>query len=152
VKREPRWLLKAAVLAIHERLLAEHGGAAGVLNEGSLDNALAAARNRYLYDNADVFQLAATYAHSLTRNHPFRDGNKRVAITAATVFLGLNGYRFEASKGEASAATYALSERKLDEAAFAAWLKTKSVRVLVKRARISGPPRGKKPLPRKKKS
>jgi len=152
VKGEPRWLSKAAVLAIHERLLAEHGGAPGVLNEGSLETALAAARNRYLYDKADVFQLAATYAHSLTRNHPFSDGNKRVAITAAVVFLGVNGYRFEASKGEASAATWALSERKLDEAAFAAWLKTTSVRVPVKRARISGGSRGKKRLPRKRKS
>ncbi len=150
MKKEPRWLLKEAMLAIHERLLAEHCGAAGVLNEGVLEAVLRAARNRYLHDDADIFQLAATYAHALTRNHPFSDGNRRVAITAAAVFLGLNGYRLEASEADASAATYALSERKLDEAAFAAWVETSSVRVPVKRARTSGAPPGKKRLPRKK--
>ena len=150
MRKEPKWLSKAALLAIHERLLAEHGGVAGVLNEGSLEAVLAAARNRYLYDNANVFQLAATYAHSLTRNHPFGDGNKRVAITAAAVFLGLNGYRLEASEGDAVVATRALSERKLDEAAFAAWLETSSVRVLAKRARASRAPHSKRRLPRRK--
>jgi death-on-curing protein len=124
VTKEPKWLSKASVLAIHERLLAEHGGAEGILDEGSLEAVLAAPRNRFLYEQADVFQLAATYAQALTRNHPFRDGNKRVALTAAAVFLEKNGHLLGAAEGDAATATVALVERKMDEAGFAAWLRT----------------------------
>ena len=123
MSKEPKWLSKAAVLAIHERLLAEHGGVAGILDEGALDGALAAPKNRYLYELTDIFRLAATYAHALTRNHPFGDGNKRVALTAAGVFLELNGYRLRSSESEAVTAVVALSERTVDEAGFAAWLR-----------------------------
>jgi death-on-curing protein len=123
VRKKPTWFSKAAVLAIHERLLAEHGGATGILDEGLLDAALASPRNHLVYGQADIFRLAAAYAHSLTRNHPFSDGNKRVALTVAGVFLELNGFRLVAPEQDAVTATLALSERKLDEDAFAAWLK-----------------------------
>jgi len=128
VSEEPKWLSKVAVLAIHERLLAEHGGAEGILDEGSLDAALAAPRNRFLYEQADVFRLAAAYAHGLTRNHPFRDGKKRVALTAAAVFLERNGYLLGASEGDAATAIVALVERKMDEAGFAGWVGTNCTR------------------------
>ncbi len=104
-------------------LLAEHGGAAGILDEGLLDAAVASPRNHFAYDQPDLFHLAATYAHGLTRNHPFSDGNKRVALTATGVFLELNGFRLDAPEQEAVAATIALSDRTLDAGAFAAWLK-----------------------------
>jgi death-on-curing protein len=133
VTREPKWLSKAAVLAIHERLLAEHGGAGGILDEGSLEAALAAPRNRFLYDQADVFRLAAAYAQALTRNHPFRDGNKRVALTAAAVFLERNGYLLGSSESDAAAAMVALVERKMDEVRLADWLRVSCARVLRKR-------------------
>lgn len=132
--KEPKWLLKAAVLAIHERLLAEHGGAGGILDEGLLDAALAAPRNRFLYEKADVFRLAAAYAQALTRNHPFRDGNKRVALTAAAVFLERNGHLLEAPERDAAAAMVALVERKMDEAGLANWLRASSARVQLKRS------------------
>jgi death-on-curing protein len=134
VSKEPRWLSKAAVLAIHERLLAEHGGAAGILDEGSLEAALAAPRNRFLYEQADVFRLAAAYAHAFTRNHPFSDGNKRVALTAAAVFLELNGYLLGASERDAATAIGALVERKMDEAGLAVWLRASCARVPRKRS------------------
>ena len=139
--REPRWLSKAAVLAIHERLLAEHGGAAGILDEGLLDAALAGPRNHFAYDQPDIFQLPAAYAHGLTRNHPFSDGNKRVALTVAGVFLELNGFRLDAPEGEAVTATLALSERTLDAGAFAAWLKASCTEVPRSRAAGSAPKR-----------
>lgn len=134
MSKEPKWLSKAAALAIHERLLAEHGGAVGYHDEGSLDAALAAPRNRFLYDQADVFRLAAAYAQAFTRNHPFRDGNKRVALTAAAVFLERNGHLLGASEGDAATAMFALVERKMDEVGFAAWLRTNSTRVARKRS------------------
>jgi len=123
VTKRPRWLSKAAILAIHESLLAEHGGATGVRDEGLLDAAIASPRNHHAYERADVFQLAAANANALTRNHPFSDGDKRVALTVAGVFLELNGYRLDAPEQEAVAATVGLSARTLDEAAFAAWLR-----------------------------
>ena len=93
----PRWVSKQAVLAIHERLLAEHGGAPGLLDEGLLDAALASPRNHFAYERADIPRLAAAYAYALTQNHPFADGNKRIALTVAGVFMELNGLRLEAS-------------------------------------------------------
>lgn len=135
--KEPRWLSKEAVLAIHESLLAEHGGAVGKYDEESLVAALASPRNHFLYEKADIFRLAAVYAHGLTRNHPFRDGNKRVALTVAGVFLELNGYRLEAPEKDAVSAILALSERKLDEGGFADWLKVSCSNLGRTRARRS---------------
>ena len=129
MKDEPRWVSKTAVLALHEAMLAEHGGAAGLLDEGRPDAALAGPRNQFAYGRVDVWSLAAAYAHAITRDHPFHDGNKRVALTVAGVFLELNGFRLEASEQDAVGAIVALSSRKLDEARFAAWLKDASRKI-----------------------
>jgi len=118
----------AAVLAIHERLIAEHGGAAGLRDEHLLESALASPLNHLVYAKADMFGLAAAYAFALTRNHPFHDGNKRVALTAAGVFLEMNGYRMNASELDAAGATRALAERAMDEVEFAEWLRRSSVK------------------------
>jgi death-on-curing protein len=126
VKKEPTWISKPAVLALHERLLAEHGGAPGILDEGLLDAALAAPKNRLAYERDDVFRLAAAYAHALTQNHPFRDGNKRVAFTVAGVFLELNGFRLQAPETEAVTAVLALTTRQAGEEQFAVWLRASS--------------------------
>jgi death-on-curing protein len=124
----PRWVPKSAVLAIHERLLAEHGGSPGILNEGGLDAALASPQNHLAHGNPDLFDLAAQYASALTRNHPFQDGNKRVAFTVAGVFLELNGFRLDAPEQEAVSAMIALSSRAFGESVFAAWLRKNSSR------------------------
>jgi death-on-curing protein len=126
VRKEPKWISRQAVLALHERLLAEHGGAPGLLDEGLLEAALASPRNHLAYEQVDIFRLAAAYAHALTRDHPFSDGNKRIALTVAGVFPELNGYRLEAPEVEAVAATTALSTRQLDERGFAEWLRASS--------------------------
>lgn len=126
MKKEPRWISKEAVLALHEMLLAEHGGAPGLLDEGLLEAALASPRNHRAYEQADIFRLAAAYAHANTRDHPFSDGNKRIALTVAGVFLELNGYRLEAPEVEAATATNALASRELNELGFAEWLRTSS--------------------------
>lgn len=136
--KEPRWLSKAAVLAIHETLLAQHGGAAGILDEGLLDAALMGPRNHFAYDQPDI---AAAYAHGLTRNHPFSDGNRRVALTVAGVFLELNGFRLNAPEQEAVTATLALSERTLDAGTFAAWLKESCAEIPRTKAAGSTPKR-----------
>jgi prophage maintenance system killer protein len=60
---------------------------------------------------------------------PLSDGNKRVALTAAAVFLERNGHLLGASEGDAATAIVDLVERKMDEAGFAAWLRANSTRV-----------------------
>lgn len=148
MKKAPRWVSKQAALAIHERLLAEHGGAPGLLDEGMLDAALATPRNRFAYQHPDVLRLAAAYAYSLTRDHPFVDGNKRVALTVAGVFLALNGYRLDASEPDAANATCALASGELDEAGFADWLRTCSSKVRVqlgvRRVKVVARPRARR--------
>jgi death-on-curing protein len=126
--KAPVWILRETALALQERLLAEFGGAPGVRDEGLLDSALARPENLLAYGKPTVFDLAAGYAHGLVRNHPFIDGNKRIAFTCAVLFLELNGYRFAAAEAEAVIKTLALAARDLDEAGYAAWLKANSKR------------------------
>ena len=135
MKKPPKWISKQAVFAIHERLLSEHGGAPGLLDEGMLDAALASPKNHFAYEHADILRLAAAYAYALTQNHPFADGNKRVALTVAGVFMELNGFRLEASEQDAANATRALSSREIDELQFAGWLHTCSSKIRVARRR-----------------
>ena len=137
MRKPPRWISKQAVLAIHGRLLAEHGGASGLRDEGLLDAALASPKNHFAYERADMLRLAAAYAHALTQNHPFADGNKRVALTVAGVFLELNGFRLDASEQAAAQATRALSSREIDELQFATWLRTCSSKLPVVRRRAT---------------
>jgi len=124
--KEPQWILRETVLALQERLLAEFGGLGGLRDEGLFDSALARPQQLLAYGKPNLFDLAAAYAFGLVRNHPFLDGNKRIAFTTAVVFLELNGCRFTASEVDATVKTLALAARDLDEAGYAAWLKENS--------------------------
>ena len=116
-------MTKRAALAIHGIVLAEHGGKPGILNEGLLDAAMDAPRNHLAYEEAPILRLAAIYAHGLTQNHPFVDGNERVAFTVAVTFLELNGFRLEAPEQDAFAAMDDLSAGRLSREEFESWLK-----------------------------
>jgi death on curing protein len=83
---------KLDVLAVHATLIAETGGTGGVRDEGLLESALSAAKNRHSYEAADVVSCAAMYAYHLTQAHAFWDGNKRVAAATTEVFLETNGF------------------------------------------------------------
>ncbi|GAB6040824.1 type II toxin-antitoxin system death-on-curing family toxin [Endothiovibrio diazotrophicus] len=87
-----RFLSLDEVLAIHERLIARFGGAPGLRDPGLLDSALYRPRSGY-YD--DIAQMAAALFESLINNHPFVDGNKRVAFFVSDVFLRLNGWKLD---------------------------------------------------------
>ena len=91
---------KLDVLTIHARLIEETGGSSGLRDHGSLESALAAAENRYNYENADVIACAATYAFHLTQAHAFVDGNKRIAAAITEVFLESNGSELMMTNGE----------------------------------------------------
>ena len=98
---EPRWVTKKAAVATHGMLLAHHGGRPGILDEALLDAAIEAPRNHFAYEQASLFRLAAVYAYGICQNHPFVDGNKRVALMVSYAFLGLNGLRLDAPEAEA---------------------------------------------------
>ncbi|MDW8469240.1 MAG: type II toxin-antitoxin system death-on-curing family toxin [Burkholderiales bacterium] len=125
------WLEKAAVLAIHDRQIAEHGGSTGVRDEGLLESALARPQQRYAYGEPapDLAELAATLAYGLARNHPFVDGNKRTAAVCCEAFLELNGAVLEADDLELYPQYLALAEGRLTEAEFAAWLRSRLKRL-----------------------
>lgn len=120
---QPVWLLREAVLATHERLLSEFGGAPGVRDAGLLDSALARPENLKVYGRPTIFELAAAYAFGVVKNHPFIDGNKRTGFTAAVMFLERNGQVFSASEVDATIQTLALAASELDEPGYGDWLK-----------------------------
>ena len=72
-----------------------HGGAAGLRDEGMLESALARPLQKAAYGEPDLFELAAAYLFGLVKNHPFIDGNKRIALAAADTFLVFNGQSIE---------------------------------------------------------
>jgi death-on-curing protein len=119
---EPVWLLKEAIMALHDQLLADFGGAAGLRDEALLESALARPANLFAYGKPSLFDLAAAYAFGIVGNHPFIDGNKRTSFMAAYVFLARNGYCLSASEAEATAATLALAAKETTEAEYARWL------------------------------
>jgi len=121
--KKPVWILKDFVLSLHEELLAEHGGAPGIRDEGLLDSALARPQNVYSYGNADLFTLTAAYISGIVRNHPFIDGNKRTAFMTGYVFLGRNGKELIADEAETTQIMLALAGSKVSEEDFALWLK-----------------------------
>jgi death-on-curing protein len=122
--REPRWVPRVVIEAIHFDQIRTHGGLAGVRDESALESALARPRNRWAYSRRpDLARLAAAYAFGLARDHPFRDGNKRVAFLAAVVFLELNGYELVVSDDEVVARMVALAAGRLSESTLAAWIR-----------------------------
>ncbi|HUD53214.1 type II toxin-antitoxin system death-on-curing family toxin [Parvibaculum sp.] len=104
----PDYLTTLEVLAMHEELIALYGGAAGVRDMGALESALFRPQTGY-YD--DLIAEAAALLESLAVNHPFIDGNKRIAFAVADVFLRLNGFVFDADPVEAYDFMIGLFER-----------------------------------------
>jgi death-on-curing protein len=142
--KEPVWVLREVVQALHERLLSEFGGAAGIRDDGMLESALNRLANQFAYGSPSLFELAAAYAFGLVRNRPFLDGNKRTGFATAILFLELNGYRFTASEVDATIQTLALAAHDLDEAGFAAWLGANSELIRSRSKGRKRPGKGKK--------
>lgn len=130
MRSEPSWLLLHAVIAIHESLVAEHGGLSGIRDRGLLESTLARPRNLLAYsEDASLSDLAASYAYGLARNHCFVDGNKRIAFTAALTFLSLHGIRLEASQEEKYLTFLRLAEGEVTEEELSAWMDARSRRL-----------------------
>ena len=121
--KRPVWVQRETILILHEQLVAAFGGTGGIRDEGLFDSALARPQNLFAYSKPTVFDLAASYAFGLLKNHPFVDGNKRIGFAVAALFLELNGYRFQAAEAEVVVRTLALAAGADTEADNAVWLK-----------------------------
>ena len=119
---DPVWLSRALVEAIHDDLITEHGGRHGVRDAGPLESALGLAPDLQLNGMPTLAVLATAYAVGLCRNHPFIDGNKRIALAAADVFLQLNGRELVAPEAEAVVMTLDLAAGKCSEAEYGEWI------------------------------
>lgn len=122
----PVWLGEAVVLAMHGRLLAEHGGAPGLRDAALLDSALTRPQQLLAYGDPDIYDLAAAYASGIVNNHPFVDGNKRTGFMATYVFLASNGLRVIAAEVDTVRSVTLLAAGEIDESTFAAWLRKNS--------------------------
>jgi len=119
------YLSAEQLLALHAAQRRRFGGAAGVRDRGALD--AAAARPAATFDGEDLYPdeaaKAAALLHSLVTNHPFVDGNKRVGILAAELFLAVNGWALAAGEDELHAVVLATARGELAAEALAIWLR-----------------------------
>lgn len=125
--KEPTCLIKQAVVALHDRSLALHGGPPGIRDEGLLESALQRPINHFHYEGVeDLSELAAVYAVGLAANHPFVDGNKRAAYAALILFLALNGNRLSAAKVDAIRTMLSVAAGEIGIEQLAAWIRANS--------------------------
>jgi len=124
--KEPIWLNREDCFAIHEMMLAQHGGLAGVRDEGLLESALSKPQHLFAYSSPTLAEMAASYAAGIIHNHPFLDGNKRTGFMLAATFLELNGVEFIATEESVIEMTSALASGKLRQAGYAEWLSKNS--------------------------
>jgi death on curing protein len=108
---------------MHEEALMLHGGLQGVRDLGLLESSLARPKNLFAYseETLSLAQLAACYAKGIVANHPFVDGNKRIAFTVSVTFLRLNGLKLNAPKEERVLKFWALAAGDISEDQLSEW-------------------------------
>lgn len=120
---EPIWLDSQDLYVLQNQMLARFGGLEGIRDKGLLESALYRPVQKFQYEPKSTLpELAASYSYGIARNHPFFDGNKRSALLAAIVFLGINGMKFHATEEEAVLETLALAAGERTEEEYAFWL------------------------------
>lgn len=120
---EPIWLSRQIVEVIHLEQIAEHGGRPGLRDENVLESALARPRQLLTYEEGTTLpRLAAALCIGLARDHPFIDGNKRVALLATYTSLALNGHELDADEMDAADTVESVAGGSLDEIDLAAWI------------------------------
>lgn len=125
---DPRYLGLDEVLALHAHQMAKYGGGLGVRDLGALESALAMPEatfdGKLLHETN--FEQAAAYLFHVARNHPFVDGNKRVALATALAFLWLNDWRLEATESELVDFVLDVATGRASKSEVATWLKAHS--------------------------
>lgn len=121
--QEPKWINAKALELLHDEGLALFGGSRGMRDKGLCQSVLARPQNTFANEeDCTVEGLAAAYCFGLAKNHPFVDGNKRVAFLAIGLFLGLNGYRLQADQIDAIRTILGVASGEVDEAMLSTWI------------------------------
>jgi death-on-curing protein len=136
------WVAREVAFAVHERQIAEHGGAEGVRDAALVESALMRPMNLSAYGSPDAADLAAAYAHGLARNHGFVDGNKRIGWVVARLFLRLNRIDAAFEPADAVKTMESVAAGVIDEAQLAGWFRQriKPSRASAKRISKRGKP------------
>ncbi len=125
----PYWLTRIVVDAVQNDQLREHGGLPGIRDENALESALARPQQKWNYaDKPDLATLAAAYGFGLVRNHPYRDGNKRIGFLAIVTFLAMNGRELVATDAEVVTEILALADGRVSEDELASWIRQHSAK------------------------
>lgn len=128
MKPAPQWLSRQVVDAIHEDQRQQHGGNAGVLNDGSIESALARARHRFEHTGAGLLECAACYVFGIAKNHGYVDANKRTAYMVGLTFLRVNGLGIDASPEDVLQLMLGVATDVWDESAITEWLRVRATR------------------------
>lgn len=130
MKREPKWLSKDLVIAMHRELIRHYGGLYAIRDATLLESALAKPQQKFAYEeSATLFDLAASLGYGLAKNHPFGDGNKRIAFAAMGVFMIINGYEINATEVDAVITMLGVADGSIGEKQLADWLKANHQKV-----------------------
>lgn len=119
---EPVWVPLQAVLIIHDRQIARHGGAPGLRDIQLLEAAVERPRNKAAYGEPSLEEIAAAYAFGIAKAHAFVDGNKRTAFVTSATFLRLNGLGLRPDPLDGVRAMENLASGVISEETFAVWL------------------------------
>ncbi len=124
------WLNRETIEAIHSTSISRFRGGDGLRDGGALETSLNRPLQHFSYGDPkpSIFELAAVYCSGIVKSHPFIDGNKRTGFMAVYAFLGINGYRFEATEEEAALQILALADSRLTDEALTEWLRVNCVR------------------------
>ena len=124
--KTPIFLTFEEVLQTHSSQIACFGGSDGIRDTGLLKSALAMPESMFggQYLHRDIYEMAAAYLFHLTSNHPFLDGNKRIGIVVAIVFLKMNDYEFTADETELEHIVMETAQGRTDKAVLTEFFRT----------------------------
>jgi death on curing protein len=121
-----RYLTLNEVLEVHRQVMAQSGGAEGLMHLSALESALA--QPQMTFGGEDLYPTlvdkAAALGYALIKNHPFLDGNKRTGHAAMEVFLVLNGHEIRATVDEQEHVMLQVAASEIDREEFTTWLRT----------------------------
>jgi death-on-curing protein len=120
---EPNWFTYEQAIAAHAIQLRRFGGAPGLRDEGALHSALERPINKWHPENAELPERAAAYAFGLAKNHPFVDGNKRIAFIAMVTFLRKNEIAFRPDQAQSTIIILSVVAGEVSEESLARWIR-----------------------------
>ena len=119
------YVLSGTLHEVHSSLIETYGGLPGVRDENALESAIGRPKNLAAYGGvSSIPELAASLSWAILRNHPFSDGNKRVAFAALVIFLNRNGWSLTCSQAEETAVTLRAAASEITEEEWTAWVHT----------------------------